>query len=70
MLDTLEPTDRLKPGPKAKPKVDVAALQDQVDRLTALVIRMAHQSGISRSIIIDNGFSNFDPQKKDMHRKN
>jgi len=57
-----------KPGPKAKPKVDVAALQDTVDRLTNLVIRMAHQTGTSRAIIIENGFANFEPQKQHMHR--
>jgi hypothetical protein len=65
-LDTnIEPIVKNKPGPKAKPQGPdpVEALQDRVDSLEGLVIRMAHQMGLSHTIILDHDLKPFDPRK-------
>ena len=61
-------TPKAKPGPKAKPKVDVEALQDRVYNLEQLITRMAHQSGTSHSILLKAGLEPYIPTKGDMSK--
>lgn len=62
----LSSTEKSKPGPKAKPKVDLEALQDKIHNLEELVIRMAHQSGVSHVIIKKAGLEPYSPVAGDM----
>jgi len=55
-----------KPGPKAKPKIDVEALEARVNNLEQLLVRMAHQSGTSHQLIIKAGLEPYVPTKDDM----
>jgi len=59
-------TEKKKPGPVAKPKVDLEALQDRIHNLEELVIRMAHQSGVSHVIIKMAGLEPYSPIAGDM----
>lgn len=69
MTDLTEVTEKKKPGPKAKPKVDVEALQKRVDALEGFVAKMAHwQGGNIPKIAREFGIEPYDPQKKDMAR--
>jgi hypothetical protein len=40
-LSSIEPVVRKKPGPAAKPKIDVEDLLRRIDNLEELIIRMA-----------------------------
>ena len=55
-----------KPGPKAKPKIEPQALLDRIEALERIIIRMAHNSGTSHSILIKNGLEPYSPTKGDM----
>lgn len=57
-----------KPGPKAKPKIDVEALLARVHNLEELIIRMAHQSGTAHAIIKKAGLTPYHPTQGDMSR--
>lgn len=53
-----------KRGPK--PKEQGPGMEDlmaRIEALEGLVVRMAHQSGVSVSIILDHGLEPFDPKK-------
>ncbi len=57
-----------RPGPKPKAKIDVEALQKRVEGLEQLVLRMAHNSGTSRGVILKSGLTPWEPEKADMHK--
>jgi len=61
-------TPKAKPGPKAKPKVDVEALESRIHNLEQLIVRMAHQSGTSHQILIKAGLTPYSPTKGDMSK--
>jgi len=65
-LSTNEEKPKAKPGPKAKPKIDVEALEARVHNLEQLIIRMAHQSGTSHQFLIKAGLTPYSPTKADM----
>lgn len=58
--------EKQKPGPKAKPRVDVDALERRVHNLEELLVRMAHQSGVSHVLIKKAGLSPYEVTKGDM----
>ena len=60
--------ERKKPGPQAKPKIDVEALLARVHNLEELIIRMAHQSGTAHAIIKKAGLTPYHPTQGDMSR--
>ena len=60
--------ERKKPGPQAKPKIDVEALLTRVHNLEELIIRMAHQSGTAHALIKKAGLEPYTPTKGDMSR--
>lgn len=60
--------EKAKPGPKPKAKIDVEALQARVHNLEQLVLRMAHNSGTSRGIIVKAGLEPWEPGKADMSK--
>ncbi len=62
------PVNNKKPGPKAKPKIDVEALEARVNNLEQLLVRMAHQSGTSHQLIIKAGLEPYQPTKNDMSK--
>jgi len=57
-----------KPGPQAKPKIDVEALEARVHNLEELLTRMAHQSGTSHQLLIKAGLTPYQPTKNDMSK--
>jgi len=57
-IDELSPT-RNKPGPKPKDKVDIDALQAQVNALQALIIEMGTHTG-QANVIRSHGFPSFE----------
>jgi len=57
-----------KPGPKPAPKVDVSKLEARIHNLEQLIIRMAHQSGTSHSILIKAGLEPYQPTQGDMSK--
>ena len=59
-------TERKKPGPAPKPKVDTQALERRIHNLEELLTRMAHQSGTSHQLIIKAGLTPYKPTKNDM----
>ena len=65
--------ERQKPGPKkgAQKQADRALdeLITRIHNLECLVIRMAHQGGISTSIIKEAGLEPWTPGKKDMSKR-
>ena len=61
-------TPKAKPGPKAKPKVDVEALGRRIHNLEELITRMAHQAGVSHSILLKAGLEPYTPTKGDMSK--
>jgi hypothetical protein len=61
-------TERKKPGPQAKPKVDVEALLTRVHNLEELITRMAHQSGTAHVLIKNAGLEPYQPTKGDMSK--
>ena len=63
---TNEEKPKAKPGPKAKPKIDVEALEARIHNLEQLIIRMAHQSGTSHQFLIRAGLTPYHPTKDDM----
>ena len=63
-----ETPERKKPGPQAKPKIDVEALLARVHNLEELIIRMAHQSGTAHAIIKKAGLTPYHPTQGDMSR--
>ena len=58
--------ERKKPGPTAKPKIDVEALQARVHNLEELIIRMAHQSGVAHTLLKNAGLEPYSPTANDM----
>jgi hypothetical protein len=60
--------EKSKPGPKAKPKQDLNQLEARIHNLEQLIIRMAHQSGTSHTILIKAGLQPYTPNKEDMTR--
>ena len=63
-----ETTERKKPGPQAKPKIDVEALQSRIHNLELLITRMAHQSGTAHILIKNAGLEPYTPTKGDMSK--
>lgn len=59
-------TIKKKPGPAPKPKLDTESLLARVHNLEELVIRMAHQSGVSHIIIKKAGLEPYSPIAGDM----
>ena len=60
--------ERKKPGPQAKPKVDVEALLARVHNLEELVIRIGHQMGLAHVLIKKAGLLPYSPTKGDMSK--
>jgi len=77
-MDTSSSTEtpiKKKPGPQAKPKVDVGELLKRLESLEVelfntreLLIRMAHQSGTSHQLLIKAGLTPYSPTKNDMSK--
>jgi len=70
-MDTSSLTEtpiKKKPGPQAKPKVDVKTLEDRIHNLEELLVRMAHQSGTSHQLLIKAGLTPYSPTKNDMSK--
>jgi hypothetical protein len=68
---TPEPTQKKKPGPPSKPKVDMShidALMARIADLESVVIRMAHNSGTAHAILKKAGLEPYNPSKADMSR--
>jgi len=58
--ESLSPTsEKKRPGPKPKEKIDVEALQEQVNRLQALIIEMGTHTG-QANVIRSHGFPGFE----------
>jgi hypothetical protein len=57
-----------KPGPQAKPKINVEALERRIHNLEELLTRMAHQSGTSHQLLIKAGLTPYQPTKNDMSK--
>ena len=70
MVTASSSIEKAKPGPKPKPKLDVEALLDRVHNLEQLVLRMAHNSGTSRGVIVKAGLTPWEPSKADMSKHN
>ena len=62
----MEEVERKKPGPQAKPKIDVEALLERVSNLEALVLRMAHNNGTAHAIILKSGLQPYTANASDM----
>ncbi len=60
---------KAKPGPKAKPKVDVEQLQKRVEQLELMVSKFAALAG-QRNLPTDYGLKPWDPEIKDMRKYN
>ena len=58
-----------KPGPKAKPKVDVEELQARVERLERCLEKVASNAGQGNSLS-EYGLERWVPGKKDMTKYN
>lgn len=67
MQDQVEPIKN-KPGPKARPQVNVEQLEARVHNLEQLIVRMAHQSGTSHQILVKAGLEPYMPTKGDMSK--
>ena len=65
---SLSISEKKKPGPKPKEKVNTESLEARVHNLEQLIIRMAHQSGTSHSIIMKAGLEPYHPTKNDMSK--
>ena len=66
---TSSSTEKKKPGPKPKVQLqEVIDLEVRVHNLEQLIIRMAHQSGTSHSIIMKAGLEPYHPTKGDMSK--
>ena len=65
--------ERQKPGPKKGDSKKLERTLDElitrIHNLEGLVIRMAHQGGISHSIIKEAGLEAWSPSKKDMSKR-
>ena len=61
-----ETTERKKPGPTAKPKIDVAVLEARIHNHELLIARMAHQSGTAHAILKKAGLTPYEPTRNDM----
>ena len=70
VIETIqEPTQKKKPGPPAKPKVDmnhIDQLNKRIEALESVVIRMAHNSGTAHTILKAAGLEPYNPTKADM----
>ena len=60
--------ERKKPGPQARPKIDVGVLQDRIHNLEELIIRMAHQSGTAHALLKKAGLTPYSPTQGDMSK--
>lgn len=63
-----EQPQKAKPGPKAKPKIDVESLERRIHNLEQLITRMAHQSGTAHVLIQKAGLKPYQPTKGDMSK--
>jgi len=72
VIETIqEPTQRKKPGPPAKPKVDMSHIDQankRIEALESVVIRMAHNSGTAHAILKAAGLEPYNPTKADMSK--
>ena len=59
---------KAKPGPKARPQVNIAELEARVHNLEQLIIRTCHQQGISHQLITKAGLTPYMPTKGDMSK--
>ena len=59
---------KAKPGPKPKAQVNTTELEARVHNLEQLISRMAHQSGVSHSILLKAGLEPYLPTKGDMSK--
>lgn len=60
-------TEKRKPGPAPKPKIDPKDLQDRIEKLEAVLIEVATHTGYS-AILRKHGLEAYQPTKKDMSR--
>lgn len=70
--------ERKKPGPQAKPKVDmgniilinkqITELTDRIARLEGLVVRMCHNSGVAHALMKKAGLKPYNPTNADMSK--
>jgi len=71
-LHNIEDTPaKKKPGPPAKPKVDmkhIDALMARIADLESVVIRMAHNSGTAHTILKAANLEPYNPTKADMSK--
>ena len=65
-MEEQEEIIKAKPGPKAKPKLDVDALLARLHNLEQLVLRIGHNSGVSHQIIIKAGLEPYVATAGDM----
>ena len=63
-----ESVERKKPGPQAKPKVDLEALQNRIHNLEEFISRMSHQMGISHTLLKKAGLTPYHPSQGDMNK--
>lgn len=68
MNDQVEAIPKAKPGPKPKAQVNTQELEARVHNLEQLITRMAHQSGVSHSILLKAGLDPYLPTKGDMSK--
>lgn len=71
-----EAVEKKKPGPAAKPKVEMAQIEELQDALVetnkliknlqGLVVRMAHNTGVAHELIKRAGLEPYNPTKSDM----
>ena len=59
-------TEKARPGPKPKAKVDIDALLTRVHNLEVLLVRMAHNNGTAHTLIKQAGLQPYEPTRQDM----
>lgn len=60
-------TERKKPGPAPKPKIDSQVLLDRIDQLEAVLTEVATHTGYS-AVLRKHKLEPYSPSKKDMSR--
>ena len=65
-IPTSSSTEKKKPGPAPKPKLDTEQLLARIHNLEQLVVRMAHNAGVSHVLIKQAGLAPYQPTQNDM----
>jgi hypothetical protein len=60
-------TERKKPGPAPKPKIDSQKLLDRIEQLEKIIIEIGTHTGYA-SVLRKHGLEMYKPTKKDMSR--